>query len=170
MPKPEVLPKRIDILDSSDPACKFRINIDVLNECFGANCKAPYMKAVFPRKNSDYFCSTTPTDKVRVWMPKLFGNSSLWKNALSSDGSYFYEIADEGRTSDWTDISPADPNTVRLIFSKAKNNPDCPYVFNGAYINESMDYMKHTYKRIATKVKLIGNPVYKVELLDDNRE
>lgn len=33
----KIHPKRFEILDANDPLCSFRINIDVLNECFGAN-------------------------------------------------------------------------------------------------------------------------------------
>lgn len=36
----KIHPKRFEILDANDPLCSFRINIDVLNECFGANRKS----------------------------------------------------------------------------------------------------------------------------------
>ncbi len=45
----EVKEKRIDILDANDPKCQFRINIDVLNECFGLN-RSLYMRACYPAK------------------------------------------------------------------------------------------------------------------------
>ena len=32
-----------------------------------------------------------------------------------------------------------------------------------------MDFCKHIYHRIATKARIVGNPVSKIELLDDNR-
>lgn len=49
MAKLEVLPKRLEILDVNSSDCKFRINIDVLNEAFGIG-RSMYAKAVYPEK------------------------------------------------------------------------------------------------------------------------
>ena len=56
---------------------------------------------------------------------------------------------------------------LRLVF--VKPDPKSPYQFVGVYQSGKMDHLHHTYVRIATKVRLIGNPVVRVELLDDNR-
>lgn len=55
---------------------------------------------------------------------------------------------------------------IRLVFAK----PDLkePYEFVGVFVSDKMDYLKHSYKRIATKVRLIGDPVYQIEILDDS--
>ncbi len=50
-----------------------------------------------------------------------------------------------------------------------KPDPKSPYKFVGVYKTGKMGYLHHTYERIATKVRLIGNPVYRIELLDDIR-
>ena len=54
MSKLKVLPKRLDVLDVNDKACRFRINIDVLNEAFGVG-RSMYPKAYYPDKKDVTF-------------------------------------------------------------------------------------------------------------------
>ena len=159
----EILPKRIDTLDSSDRNCTFRINIDVLNECFGAN-RSIYMHACYPQGKHRFIPGTKQGEKFVVWMPKLYGNSSEWKNSISADNNTIYEIAEDSRHSDWMDADKHDLDVMRLVF--VKPGPNLPYVFKGVFVNGKMDFLNHSYRRIATKVKLIGDPVTRVELLD----
>lgn len=165
MAKLEVLPKRLDYLDSNDSSCQFRINIDVLNEAFGVG-RAMYARACYLDKKGEYFTSNTPGDKLFIWMPKLYGNSSEWKNVVSEDGSEIYEVAENSRNEDWI-TEDDDLGALRIVF--VKPDPKSPYKFMGIYKSGKMDYCNHTYERVATKIKLIGNPVTRVELLDDNR-
>lgn len=167
MAKLEVLPKRVDILDANDPNCKFRINIDVLNECFGAN-RSIYMNACYPQGRHETIPGAKFGDNFIVWMPKLYGNSSEWVNSIVDNGDTILEVAEPTRHSDWMDIDKHDLRVIRLVF--VKPSPKEWYRFAGVFVNGKMDYLKHSYKRIATKVKLIGDPVYKIELLDDYRE
>ena len=167
MAKLEILPKRFDILDANDRNCKFRINIDVLNECFGAN-KSIYMHACFPQGKEKSIPGTKSGDKFFVWMPKLYGNSSEWKNSISKDGSMIYEIAEETRHTDWINEGKHDLSGKRLVF--VKHGPNLPYRFVGVYVSDKMDFKSHSYRRIATKVRLIGNPVTSIEILDDCRD
>ena len=44
-----------------------------------------------------------------------------------------------------------------------------PYKFKGVYRSGKMEHLHHTYERIATRVRLIGDPVERIELLDDIR-
>ena len=90
MAKLEVLPKRYEFLDANDDACQFRINIDVLNEAFGVG-RGMYARACYPDKKDTYFKGENPSDKYFIWMPKLYGNSSEWKNIISEDGSELHE-------------------------------------------------------------------------------
>ena len=82
MAKLEVFPKRLDYLDVNDAACRFRINIDVLNEAFGVG-RAMYAKACYPDKKGAAFSGNKPGDRFFIWMPKLYSNSSEWKNIIS---------------------------------------------------------------------------------------
>lgn len=166
MAKLEILAKRVDILDANDASCEFRINIDVLNEAFGVG-RAMYAKACYPDKKDVTFSGTKPGDQFIIWMPKLYSNSSEWKNSLYNDGQEIHEDAETTRTEDWIDIKKHDLSALRLVFVK----PDAksPYKFVGVYRSGKMGHLHHTYERIATKARLIGNPVNRIELLDDQR-
>ena len=165
MAKLEVLPKRVDVLEVNSPESVFRINIDILNEAFGVG-RCMYAKAVYPDKKNSDIPGTNPGDRYIIWMPKLYGNTSEWKNVVSEDGTEIYEVAEGSRTEDWID-EDSDLNVLRLVF--VKDSAQRPYRFVGVFKSGRMEFCKHTYCRIATKVKIIGNPVTKIELLDDNR-
>ena len=166
MAKLEILPKRWDELDAEDPRCEFRINIDVLNEAFGVG-RGMYAKAVYPDKKDTYIQSNR--GKCIIWMPKLYGNSSNWRNVLSEDGSELYEVADNGRNEDWISADyDANERILRIIFVKPDSKS--PYKFAGVFENGKMDFCNHTYRRIATKIRLIGNPVTSIKLLDDDKK
>ena len=167
MSNPKVHSKWVEILDVNDRKYSFRTNIDVLNECFGAG-RSNYMRAIFPQKRDEYYGEINTHEKFKVWMPKLYGNSSLWQNTVSEDGNTIYEIAEAERTEDWMDKRKHNLDSIRLVFLKP--DPHKPYYFAGAFINGKMDHLHHSYIRIATKVRLIGNPVTQVELLDDFRK
>ncbi len=163
MSKLIVLPKKFEILDANDRNCNFRINIDVLNEGFGLN-KDVFFRAVYPQSTYDYIPGDRPGQKFVIWMPKLYGNSSEWVNRVSSDGNTIYEVAEPTRHIDWIQENKHPMDVIRLVF--VKPDPKRPYRFAGAFVNGKMDHLNHTYRRIATKVRVIGNPVRKVELLD----
>ena len=166
MGKQEVLPKRLDILDVNDKNCQFRINIDVLNEAFGIG-RSMYAKACYPDTKDGSFSGTKPGDRFIIWMPKLYSNSSEWKNSLWNDGKEIHEDAEDTRNEDWIPIAKHDLSALRLVF--VKPGPREPYRFVGVYRSGKMNYLHHTYDRIATRVKLIGNPVNRIELLNDIR-
>ena len=166
MGKQEVLPKRLDILDVNDKNCQFRINIDVLNEAFGIG-RSMYAKACYPDTKDGSFSGTKPGDRFIIWMPKLYSNSSEWKNSLWNDGKEIHEDAEDTRHEDWIPIAKHDLSALRLVFVKTGLRE--PYRFVGVYRSGKMNYLHHTYDRIATRVKLIGNPVNRIELLNDIR-
>lgn len=155
------------ILDAYDPLCRFRINIDILNECFGTN-KTHYFMAAYPQKKGELFEGINNNDKYFVWMPKLYGNSSLWDNGISSDQELIYEIAEPERTKDWMDEEKHDVNALRIVF--AKPDKKSPYQFVGVFLMVNKDYCHHLYIRVSTKIRLIGHPVYGIELINDYRK
>ena len=161
-----VLPKRVDILDANDDHCQFRINIDVLNEAFGVG-RSMYAKACYPDKKNETIPGINSEDRFIIWMPKLYSNSSEWKNSLHNGGMEIHEDAEATRHDDWIPISKHDLTVLRLVFVKL--TPRSPYQFVGVYRLGKRDYLHHIYERIATKVRLIGNPVNRVDLLDDIR-
>ena len=166
MAKLAILPKRLDILDVNDSSCEFRINIDVLNEAFGLG-RSMFAKACYPDKKHDSFPGTNSGDHYIIWMPKLYSNSSEWKNTLYNGGLEIHEDAETTRNEDWIDMGNRDLSVLRLVFVKPDSKS--PYKFMGVYRSGRMDHLHHTYERIATRVRLIGNPVNRIELLDDTR-
>ena len=166
MAKNEILPKRLDHLDVNDSACQFRINVDVLNEAFGFG-ESMLMKAGYPRNPKESIPGVKPGDAFRIWLPKLYGNTSGWHNSLSDDGIHFYEKLENPGDEDWMNIDDSGAKALSLIFVKAKRNT--PYRFVGVFKAGKMERGNHTYDRIATRVKLIGNPVRNIELIDDIR-
>lgn len=159
----KILPKRFDLLDANDPDCKFRINVDVLNECFGVN-RSMYMRAAYPDAKYESIQEINTGNCCFVWMPKLYGNSSGWVNTISQNGEIISEVAGEYLSHDWVETGKHVIDQYRIVFSKASNKDW--YVFNGVYKTERMDHLIHSYKRIATKIRLIGNPVSKIEFVD----
>lgn len=167
MAKLKVLPKRYDVLDANDDTCQFRINIDVLNEAFGVG-RSMFAKACYPDTKGGFIPGTKAGDKFFIWMPKLYGNSSEWKNVVSEDGNEIYEVAESTRHEDWINDENQDRvENMRIVF--VKPDPKSFYKFAGVFRSSKVTYCNHTYERIATKIRLIGNPVTKIELLDDFR-
>ena len=165
----KILNKRVDILDVDDPACAFRINIDVLNEAFGLN-RSMYAKAWYPDSKYSWFSATNSKEQFYIWMPKMYNNSSGCTNSISYDETKIYEIIDDPNGIDATETSNADiygynyRYGYRLVF--IKEDPKSPYRFVGVFKPSRMEHNNHTYERIATKIKLIGNPVTSIEILD----
>lgn len=161
-----ILPKRVDVLDVNDSSSQFRINIDVLNEAFGVG-RAMFAKACYPDAADTFIAGNNPGDRFIIWMPKLYSNSSEWKNTISSDGVTIYEDAETTRHEDWIQAGESDLSVLRLVFVKPERN--MPYKFVGVFRSGKMNHLHHTYERIASRVKIIGNPVERVALLDDVR-
>lgn len=169
MAKLEIKPKRIEILDANDPQCRFRINIDVLNECFGLN-KSMYMKASYPPSGpigGKYISGTNANDKFFIWMPKLYGNSSEWNNRISADGTTIHESADPTKAEEYLPTSnEADAAACmkRLVF--VKDSVTAPYRFVGVFEMSDYKYKRHEFKRVATRVRVIGDPVAHIEIIE----
>ena len=154
------------VLDSNDKGCCFRTNVDVLNNCFGTN-KTNYFMACYPQKKGELFNGINTDDKFFVWMPKLYGNSSLWNNGISSDGNLLYEIAEKERTSDWVEEGKHEVDGLRIVFVKPDRKS--PYRFVGVFATANIDYCHHLYIKVASRIRLVGSPVESIELLDDYR-
>lgn len=127
-----------------------------------------YAKACYPDTKGFTFPGTKPGEHFIIWMPKLYSNSSEWKNSLWNDGKEIHEDAEDTRYEDWIPLRKHNLSALRLVFVKPDSKE--PYRFIGVYRSGKMDFLHHTYERIATKVRLIGDPVNRIELLDDNRD
>ena len=144
----------------------FKKKIDAINWCTekGYDNSMAWQPACWPSshpKSSDF----------RIWFPRLspkkngvyVAAANDCVNYLSDDWNYFYfddllERDNSEDTSDWY-LGPD------LIFAR---DVDGDYVFRGVYKTDIDKSRPNHYvsKRIATKIKLIGKPVQRFELLD----
>ena len=156
--------KTIEILDAAE-SYEFPTIVKAINDCIGKEY-AGWMKACWPNVKGN--------GNFRMWFPKL---------AVKKDGELVPAAFDCINTisDDWNKFIFEDlKETSRdisdkycgkdLIFAKAHGNHG--YVFRGVYIRDE-EKSRPNYdvaKRIATKVRLIGNPTYDIELLDSTEE
>ena len=148
----------IDVKDN----LSFKTIFEAINYCAGTNYTG-WMKACWP--------SVFPDNDVRMWFPKLSrirnGEHMVavndFINYLSEDWNEFTfdivtDAVDEMRYEDkyWGND---------LIFAK---DSDGDYLFRGLYVRdgEKSSPNHNVSKRIATRVKLIGSPLYLIEPLD----
>ncbi len=142
----------IDALDN----ISYESHVEILNKLFGKNYKG-HQKATSDINNTTY-----------IWFPKIVkdkngnikDNVSGWKNAYNEDCSI---ITSEPPMP----VNIDDEDNVILIFVMFNNHD---YRFVGAFKKDKLESnpYKHVNVRIATKVKLIGSPVNKIELIDEN--
>lgn len=146
---------KYDELDAKDKIEFYRVS-EVLNACFGTDYDA-WMKATWPIN-----------DNYRCWFPKLV---KTLKDAPAAYGCV--NVISE----DWDTLIFEDRKTnaidyrkphrgLRVVFAREPNNG--PILFRGVYVqDEDQSIYKHyIFNRIATKIRIIGNPAYDIELLD----
>ncbi len=164
---PPVLPveKREKILDASTNL-SYEKMFEAINEVVGTNYTG-WMKACWPNPYPDI--------PFRLWFIKLAktkdgilvpaANDCL--NTISDDWNEV--IYDNQKVSDQDEGYKAYEG-YSLIFTKDPYNG--PYVFTGVFIEdaEKSNSNHHVLKRIGTRVKLIGKPSDKIEVLDDFRK
>ena len=148
--------RRIDHLDAADKLEFYRID-EILNTCFGTNYQA-WMKGTWPL-NDYYWC----------WFPKLVKSikdepaSNGCINVISEDWNTI--IYDE--TKDTVADTSNDPHNDRaIVFAREPDNG--PILFRGVYAfdKELSSYKHYIYKRASTKIRIIGNPAYDIEMLN----
>lgn len=152
------------VLDAKDNI-PFRTIYQLLNECFGTHYTA-WMR-----------CGWAPKSKhFSIWVPKLAEtkNGKLVPaafgciNTISDDWNTV--VFDDLKFERYIDEPPkyvhASRNRPCLIFAKEPHGG--PYIFRGVYVyDESVSHMMHSVnRRIASRVRLIGDPVEDIELLD----
>lgn len=151
-----VVSGKIDLLDAKDRLQFFRIN-EVLNACFGTDYAA-WMKGVWPL-NETYWC----------WFPKLVRTlkdepaTNGCTNVISGDWNTLIYDEHKDTVAD-TSNDPHDDKSI--VFAREPDNG--PILFRGIYVydREKSSYKHYVHRRIATRIRIIGNPAYDVELLD----
>ncbi len=154
--------KKLEILDAAQHI-EFNSIYEAINACVGTNYTG-WMKACYPSVTGDL--------NYRMWFPKLAKVRNGEKvsaafdclNTISDDWN---QVVFENLKRD-TDYEENPENIYRgydLIFAK---DPDGGYLFRGVFVYDEANSRgnKSVSKRIATKVRMIGNPAEDIELLD----
>ena len=150
------------ILDATKSEGK-HLHTDIINGYFGYSLGG-HMKADWrPQGVSDWM----------IWFPKMLLNrdgtpkaKDGWCNVLTDDENtireYNINFSDIGKHSAEVFIS----NPYRLTF--AFNQKDNNYYFKGVFITDKNKSTvdDHYFKRIATKVELLGNPVRDIKIIE----
>ena len=147
---------RIDHLDAKDRIQFYRIN-EVLNTCFGTDYQA-WMKGTWPL--SDYYwCWFPKLVKTIKDEPATFGCI----NVISEDWNTLTYIETKDTAADTSNDLH---NDRAIIFAREPDNG--PILFRGvyAYDREQSSYKHYVYRRVASKIRIIGNPAYDIEMLD----
>lgn len=154
--------ERLEILDAS-LHIEFKSIYEAINTCVGTNYTG-WMKACYPSVNGGL--------NYRMWFPKLAKIKDGQKesaafdclNTISDDWNQLV-FEDLKRSPDYEQDSEQMYKGYDLIFAK---DPDGGYLFRGVFIRDEDNSKgnKFVSKRIATKVRMIGNPADNIELLD----
>lgn len=152
--------KKYEILDAKN-MIEFGSIYQALNDCFGTDYSG-WMKATWP--------SNSGNGNFRVWFPKL----SSFKDGKMVSAAYdcINTISKDWNEVVFDDLKKRQPSDdvqykgIDLIFAREPNNG--PIIFRGVYErNIEKSYANHEVsKRIATKVRIIGDPAYDIEVLD----
>lgn len=161
----EMVDKKYELIDANNKL-HFHGHDGVLNECFGVGVKK------YGHQQGTW--KPAGVDKWMVWFPKILkdkkgypkAGSSGWINSISIDGVTINERLIDKDKPDYLSKEGYSKDFVRLVFAYDSDSGD--YIFRGVFVgnNAATKDRNHIFTRIATKVRLIGNPVYDIEILD----
>ncbi len=155
--------KLIEVLDASKHI-EFKSIFEAINACIGTHYTG-WMKACYPSVNGN--------SKFRMWFPKLAKTKDGEKvsaafdcvNTISDDWNQLV-FEDLKKSPDYVEEPENIYKGYDLIFAK---DTDGGYLFRGVYVYDEDNSRgnKSVSKRIATKVRLLGNPTNDIELIDN---
>lgn len=154
--------KKLYILDASQNI-EFKSIYEAINACVGTSYTG-WMRACYPASNGNF--------KFRMWFPKLAKIKEGEKvsaafdciNTIADDWNQVV-FEDLKRSPDYEEKPENIYKGYDLIFAK---DIDGGYLFRGVFVYDEANSKGNRFvsKRIATKVRLIGNPAEDIELLD----
>lgn len=151
----DIVHSKIDVLDADEKVCFYKV-ADVLNACFGTDYLA-WMKATW-KLNSEYRCWFPKLVKTLKDEPAAYG----CVNVISEDWNTL--VFDDRKTDaeDYRDVH----REYRIIFAREPDNG--PILFRGIYIPDEKEstYKHYVFNRIATKIRIVGDPAYDIEILN----
>lgn len=152
--------KKYEILDASEKI-GFHTIYDAINDVIGTEYTV-WRKATWPNTNGN--------GKFRLWFPQL----AKLRNGELVSASYdcLNTISDDWNEMKFDDLKNSQADMTKkfwgydLVFAKDAGGE---YVFRGVFVRDKeKSTPNHDFsKRIATKVRLIGDPTYDIELLDE---
>ena len=155
--------KQFEVLDASKHI-EFKSIFEAINACIGTHYTG-WMKACYPSVNGDL--------KFRMWFPKLAKIKNGEKvsaafdciNTISDDWNQLV-FEDLKKSPDYVEKPENIYKGYDLIFAK---DTDGGYLFRGVYVYDEVNSKgnRSVSKRIATKVRLLGNPTTDIELIDN---
>lgn len=153
--------KKYEILDA-DQHMAFHTIFGAINDVIGTEYTG-WMKACWP---NNYGNGT-----FRMWFPQLAKNKD--GNLVSAAFDCINTISDDWNEVIFDDLKNTQADMAKkywgydLIFAKDPDDKD--YVFRGVYVRDGEKSKPNhdVSKRIATKVRLIGDPTYSIEFLDE---
>ena len=161
-----ILPGTREIILNAADYISYQTIYEAINGTVGTDYTG-WMKATWP--------TVYPEHPFRIWFPKLAETKN--GKLVSAAFDCVNTISDDWNEVVFDDLkgSETDYNVKRytgydLIFAKEPKGG--PYIFRGLFIAdmEKTRANHHVSKRIGTKVKLIGQPADRIEILDDFRK
>lgn len=163
----ETVGKTYEIIDANSKI-HFSGHAGVLNECFGLGInKYGHQQGLWvPEGEKNWI----------VWFPKILkdkkgypkAGSSGWINSISVDGMTINERLVDKNKVDYLTEGGYPNDLLRLVFAYDSDSGD--YIFRGVFVGNNLATKErsHIFTRIATKVRLLGNPVHDIEILDED--
>ena len=150
------------VIIDTDNGVEYKYVVDILNSIFSTQYKA-WMKATWP--------SNRPDGNFRVWFPQL-ALTDTNGNLKAATFECVNTISDDQETIKYIDLKEEKRCDIDayegydLIFAK---EPKGNYIFRGVYVLDKATLNPHGYssRRVAKKVKIIGKPAYRIEIISD---
>ena len=153
--------KKYEILDASQHM-EFHTIFGAINDVAGTEYTG-WMKACWPNVEGN--------GKFRMWFPKLAETKN--GDLVSAAFDCVNTISDDWNEVVFDDLKNTQADMTKkywgydLIFAKDPDGGE--YIFRGVYVRDGEKSKPNhdVSKRIATRVRLIGEPAYDIELLDE---
>lgn len=158
--------KKYEIIDANQEL-RFHTHTEIIRDCFGVELSTHRMGHWKLKDNEEWIVTFPREEKDSKGNVKVATGG--WINTLSPDGSVITEVLIDESKDDYLDKHIYMQDCLRLVFLHDAILND--YVFRGVFrcdMHETTN-KNHVFKRVAARVRLIGDPVYKIEMIDEDK-
>ena len=148
------------VLDSANPI-EFRTMREALSYSLSKGFDG-WQQSCWPTRNGN--------GKFRIWFPQLANMNQEKKVAASNN--CVNVLSDDWNTLTYDDLRKTNEEfqfkgIINLIFAREPHKG--PYIFRGVFLldEENSSPNHYIYRRIGTKVRMIGKPAYDIEIVDE---